>query len=259
MNYVTVIRATAGLSDYLYRKAPPVYTALYEAYKRVSERANIRLMQRLVQPGDCVADIGANIGFYATVLGASVGSSGQVYAFEPDATNYERMIARVKGLPQVHPIHAAVTDHEGFVDLYLSPDINVDHRTYNSEEARSTVRVKAVSLDSFLNDDARALHFVKMDIQGAEYPALRGMESTVARSPGLKILMELTPNLYERFGSGTRDLIALVESWGFEIHRITNDGARLGERLTAATRIPECEIPDACFDVLCARPGTVRI
>ncbi len=257
MNSVDVIRATARLSNYLFRNAPPLYLALYAAYKRVSERGNIALMRRLVKAGDHVADVGANVGFYAAVLAQCVGPGGRVYAFEPDETNFARLEARLRRYRQIHPVHAAVADMNGPIDLYLSPDLNVDHRTYSCGEGRKKVTANAVSLDGFFQRD-ETLQFIKMDIQGAEYAALRGMQALAARSPNLKILMELWPYLYERHGSGTAALLGLLESWGFEIRRVETDGGgRVGERLTASTPVPERESENVCFDVLCIRGGTL--
>lgn len=47
------------------------------------ELRTLRLYRRLVQPGDTVLDVGANIGAHALPLARLVGASGRVVAFEP--------------------------------------------------------------------------------------------------------------------------------------------------------------------------------
>ena len=46
------------------------------------------LIEREVHEGDVVLDVGANIGYYTIMLAKLVGSSGRVYALEPEANNF---------------------------------------------------------------------------------------------------------------------------------------------------------------------------
>lgn len=254
MNTLRTIHGTAWLSHYLYWHAFPLYAVFYDAYKRLADRGHIRMIRSLLKPGDRVVDVGANVGFYACLLARLVGPCGVVHAFEPDPVNFAHLCARVRRHPWVRPVQAAVTDYVGAAELYLSPDLNVDHRTYPTDDPRPTVAVRAVSLDAFLAGE-EPLDFVKLDIQGAEYGALLGMQEIVARSPDLKILMELWPHVHDRFGAGTATLLGLLESWGLELHRVT-DGGEVGERILARTWVGAYDA-DTYFDVLATRstPG----
>ena len=257
MSSIAVIRATARVTDFCFRHAFPLYIRCYDLYKSRTDREVIRLVTSLVRPGDRVADIGANVGFYSRLLARLVGDRGHVYAFEPDGFNFEKLAARARPFPQIHAVQAAVADASGSRTLYRSPDLNVDHRAYATDETRDQVTVAAVSLDSYFAHARDELHFIKMDIQGGEYKALCGMRSLVARSPELKILMELWPFVHDRFGEGTNVLLGLLASWGFEVRRVVSGSSHLGERLTAADTVPERADPNAYFDVLCARPGAL--
>lgn len=254
MSGVSLIRASARVSDYLFRHAFPLYVALYDRYKRRTERDLIALVRRSVRSGDRVVDVGANIGFYAEILARAVGPSGHVHAFEPEPLNFRQLAARARGLPQLHAVNAAVTEQPGVADLYLSPHLNVDHRTYRTEDERRVMTVEALSLDAVFAA-GEGVHFVKMDVQGGEYAALLGMRQVVTRSPDIRILMELWPFAHDRYGAGTGSLIALVESLGLRVHRIAPGTAAPGERLASDTPLPERADPEAYFDVLCVRPG----
>jgi FkbM family methyltransferase len=252
MRSLRLARPSARLAAALFEHAFPVHRVLYDAYKRVGERQQVRLIPRLVKPGDRVADVGANIGFYTSLLAHRVGTQGCVYAFEPDPQNFAHLAARTRALPQVQLVQAAVTDDDGAVDLHRSPDLHVDHRTYETGEPRARLAVRAVSLDRFLAAEP-PLDFLKMDIQGAEYRALLGMAELVARSPRLVILMELWPFVHDRFGSGTRALLELLASWGLQVWRLDALADGRGTALTPETPLPERHDPEAYFDVLCGR------
>jgi FkbM family methyltransferase len=251
---VRTIRATATASNFLFRHVPSAYLALYDKYKSISERSNIAVVRRCLKAGHHVLDIGANVGFYTRLMADCVGPAGRVDAFEPAPVNHAMLVERLRAYPQVRVHQAAVTERSGTVTLHLSPDLNVDHRTFATGEQRETIDVAAVAVDDVFRNDSRAVHFIKLDIQGAEYEALLGMTEVVGRSPDLCILMELTPFLYDRFGAGVDAIMVLLDSWGLEARRIGRRYGQLGERLTRGTPIPERTDPDACFDVLCARP-----
>jgi FkbM family methyltransferase len=67
-----------------------------------------------------------------------------------------------------------------------------------------------VALDRFFAAGEQ-LQFVKMDVQGAEYAALCGMQEVLTRSRDVRLLFELWPYVHDRFGVGTRALLTLLE------------------------------------------------
>jgi hypothetical protein len=99
------------------------------------------------------------------------------------------------------------------------------------------VTVDAVALDEFFPRVEETVRLVKIDIQGAERAALLGMRGLLARSPGVHVFMELWPFVHDRFGGGAAELLALLESWGFEIWRVGRHGLPV-ERLGAGAPIP---------------------
>ena len=68
------------------------------------------LLKSLVQAGDHVADIGANVGAYTKELSRLVGASGHVYSFEPISENFNilQTVIRKANLMNVDPIYAAL-------------------------------------------------------------------------------------------------------------------------------------------------------
>ena len=54
-----------------------------DIYLNTSNMAMVSVFRKLLSPGDVVVDGGANLGFLSLVAWQCVGSSGKVYAFEP--------------------------------------------------------------------------------------------------------------------------------------------------------------------------------
>ena len=93
---------TRGLLHPRMRDRPPMswtYLRLYLLGKRFTERRELATLRSLITPGMVIADIGANVGFYALEMAASVGRSGRVLAFEPDPFNFGLLRARASRAP----------------------------------------------------------------------------------------------------------------------------------------------------------------
>jgi FkbM family methyltransferase len=109
-------------------------------------------IQRETKPGNVVADVGANIGYYTLILARCVGPEGRVFAFEPDPVNFallQRNI-EVNGYRNVVAVNKAVSDRAGPTRLFLAPDNLADHRIFDPGDGRRSIPVETLVLDSLL-------------------------------------------------------------------------------------------------------------
>ncbi len=140
------------------------------------------ILNRLVQPGATVLDIGANIGSITLALAAAVGQTGRIIAFEPQRYPYLCLCANValNSLGHfVQPVKAAVGEHEGSIAVpLLDPTVPTNFGGVSLLDAHTaqTETVPLVTIDS-LNLDA--CHLIKADIEGMEAAALRGAKETI--------------------------------------------------------------------------------
>lgn len=177
-------------------------------------------MDSLVKPGMKVLDIGSNIGFYSVRLAKLVGSKGEVHCFEPDRDNFKHLKSAVHHINHVHLNNAAVSDNEGELTIYTSHRLNVDHRTYKPEKYEGEYQVKCIAIDKYLMPDSQ-IDFIKMDIQGAEPLALKGMEQLLKRSGKLAILSEYAPAFLEGCKPGSAsELIPWLSDIGYATYKI---------------------------------------
>jgi FkbM family methyltransferase len=175
------------------------------------------LFKREIQPGNTVLDIGANIGYYTLIAAHRVGPEGRVYAFEPDPANFSLLQKNVEanGYTNVVLVNKAVSNKSGKIRLYLNPANRGDHRVYDSKDGRQSIEIETVTLDRFFKPLDKKIHFIKMDIQGAEALALEGMKSLVGKNKGLKLVTEFSPASLKLAGSRAESYLKNLKSLGF--------------------------------------------
>ena len=113
----------------VYQRAFPVYRPLYAAYKTYADRAERKLLRKILFKGAAVADVGANIGIYSQFLSRCVGPAGLVYSFVPLPDNFRRLSAATRDLQNVLLTQAVVGERSGECRLYVSDKLNVDHKS----------------------------------------------------------------------------------------------------------------------------------
>ena len=219
------------LAGALFRHAWPLYRPLYFGFKRWQDATEIAFVRHVVRRGDIVIDVGANVGFQARLFAELVGPDGRVYAFEPDGTNFRRLTAVVRGLPQVEIARAALSDAPGTLTMYPSPRLNVDHRTYPVPERVGAETVPAVTLDGTLAPGTR-VRLVKVDVQGDELRVLRGMQRVLDDSPDVCLLLECWPHGLATAGGSVDEYEAVLRARGFRVHLV--EGARIVEQRSLA-------------------------
>lgn len=208
------------IGDFLYKNVFPVYNFIYPYFKRRQDKQEIALMRQYIKKGDVVLDIGANIGFYTKILSDLVGDTGKVYAFEPDKTNYNYLMKNAGHLKNVVFYNKAVSDKTEKITLYHSDLLNVDHKTYATENYTNTTEIDGVAIDDIIPE--HKVDFIKIDIQGYEYFAFKGMEKVLTKNEELKIVTELYPYGTLKSGVSIANFLALFFQNNFSLFICAN-------------------------------------
>jgi FkbM family methyltransferase len=151
----------------------------------------------LVQPGWVAYDVGANIGYITLLLSRFVGSDGMIFSFEalPDnLTRLQKSIALNSLTERVSVFAGAVSDKSHPVQFLVGPS-GAMGKTVGSagrtEGHSQTLDVAGIALDDFVFEAGHPLpQIIKMDIEGGEVLALKGMSRLLAEVRPL-ILLEL--------------------------------------------------------------------
>jgi len=197
------IRIPAGDDAILLHPEGQIAEVLWVADFEAAER---NLVIRIVRPGMRVVNIGANIGLYVIITGKLVGPKGEVHAFEPSRTTYERL-ARNIGLNQLTNVAAnniALSDAKGRLVLRSDPnDKSLDgHRFVESLDQSGVVApgdevIPCDTLDAYFSpsgEDLPAVDLIIMDVEGAEWAVLKGGLEILRASPKVLLVLECSEN-----------------------------------------------------------------
>jgi FkbM family methyltransferase len=203
------------------------YLQLYLLGKRITERRELAALRRLVLPGMIVADVGANVGFYALQMASCVGPRGRVLAFEPDPLCFGLLRSRIKrsGGMNVDAHQLALGEGSGEAILYCSAYNRADNRLSPSH-AQAHVeehRVQVRSLDEFLAAEGiSTVDALKIDVQGSEERVLKGARRTI--EGGLDwIWVEFSPDHLRGAGTDPRSFLALLADMNMDVFEV-DDG-----------------------------------
>jgi FkbM family methyltransferase len=209
------------------------YCRLYLTGKWLTERRELSTLRSLIRPGMVIADVGANVGFYALEMARSVGPHGRIVAFEPDPLMFGLLQQRVdRGcLVNVETHQIALGDRSGKAPLYCSAYNRADNRlTPSHTEAHVEVcEVDVCRLDEFLAGRDIQIDALKIDVQGNEEQVLRGAEMTLGRGVHW-IWIEFSPIHLRASGSDPQRFLERLDGLGMDLFEVKDRGDL--ERLT---------------------------
>jgi FkbM family methyltransferase len=171
----------------------------------------------LLKPGMCIYDVGANIGYVTLLLARAAGESGKVVAFEALPANVARLERNIDLnhlCERVTVVPAAVVDQAGPVRFLVHPSTSMGKAVGSAgrekmDDYLKEIEVPGLALDGYVFEHGlrpyppkRRPQAIKMDIEGGEVLAIKGME---------RILQEVRPLL-------------LVELHGHEAARAVWEG-----------------------------------
>lgn len=195
------------------------------------------LMRRYLALGGVAVDIGANVGWHTLLMARLVGPNGRVLAVEANPSVRERLSGHLQAnhLSSVTIVPSALGDQPGRL-RFLAPPVDSlgagDGHVAGEKDKDSQhiVETEVTTLDSLAEQERlQRLDFVKIDVEGFEWPVLQGASATFAKFRPV-VCFEFN-SIYT--GRGEGDPVALCDYFGrldYELAVITRSGPRpLGE------------------------------
>jgi FkbM family methyltransferase len=221
------------------------------------------LFQSVLELGDRVVDIGGNIGMVTLVAARAVGRTGVVETFEPNPD----CLARLRGTiarnaidwVKIHPY--GVSDEPGALELTVF-DNHSGVGTFapvSAQDAAATKRMKLelVRADDVLARDPRPIKLIKIDVEGFETKALKGLLETLKQHHPMVVVETVEAHL-RRAGSSADEMFGLLLGLGYKPYALSSKRDGVRHRLQLVPLSKPSDIGSA-NDVLWVHPQGPRV
>jgi FkbM family methyltransferase len=204
-------------------------------------------MTKNIKEGFICIDIGANYGYYTRVMQQLAKNSGEVHAFEANPEVFDMLGKSLTDYKDekfarafVYPI--AISDNKGEVELSIASKYlggativfgadlpsNIENNLWDKK-----ITVKSNTLDNY---DFDHIDLIKMDIEGAEYLAWRGMQNTLDKTDVVVLELgsyshnELKDDIFNRYE------VTFIDTDGSEKELTRNQLDNLDDLIMAVLR-----------------------
>ena len=203
--------------------ATRTYTWLAQTRGAKYDRQAIKVMRRVLKSNSNCLDVGCYRGEILREM-ISISTNGQVFAFEPIPENYQfltRKYAKVK------VFNIAVGDRRGTAKFYhvVGRPARSGLRRQRYPDPNEKVEEIVVTVDTLDNviPKATPIHFIKIDVEGAELSVLRGGIELIKKDQPV-IVFEHSIDAAQEYGTLPEEIydllsgeggleLSLMESW----------------------------------------------
>jgi FkbM family methyltransferase len=190
-----------------------------------------KLINISLKPGFVALDIGANIGIQSMRMSQCVGATGKIYSFEPLAhlqKKFKRNIA-LNNCGNVKLFPWALSDKAETLTM------NVNEHEWNQgsfnlgvPDSAGTPQQITVKVPDDIDEirDLERIDLIKVDVEGFEYPVLRGLLATLKKH-NPRIIFEYDQTYWSRTGQDLADCIKFLTELDYTVYQITPVGCEL--------------------------------
>jgi FkbM family methyltransferase len=184
----------------------------------------LRLFLCLTQPGTRVLDLGGHIG---TLSLAAAALGCDVATVEASPQNYALLMESIEKnqYRNIRVFNRFISDTPGTVSFVESGPAS--RMAYSPQDTSNALEVNTITglelLDAIGWDRP---DYIKLDVEGMEIPALRGMEPILRKDDAPPIVYESNSAAMYRYGFSVADLRTLLEEFGYKNYLIDENRLR---------------------------------
>ena len=180
-------------------------------------------LKHSLSEGDIAFDIGSSYGVMTVLMAKLVGKKGLVISFEANPQVIEKAteIIETNRLDNVKILNLLVGERSGAdMDFYSVPGTRSVASTANPEILENNpdalkMKIKTITIDKFCEENKIIPKCMKIDIEGAEFIAAKGMKKILkAHSPDL--IIETHGYEINAIGGSLHELMKMLESYGYD-------------------------------------------
>lgn len=191
------------------------------------EETELCFIEKSLNKGDVFLDIGANIGLFTLVASKLVGEKGKVIAFEPFTKNFQSLSKNVSlnRSENIQLENNAVSETNKEIEVFYNDQLsNLGMVSSYMIGNNQSEKINAVSVDTYLkNNPVKTISFIKIDVEGGEYPVLLGMKETLSKyNP--RLLVEINEEILAHTPYRESDIIDYLTNLGYNKYYLDGNG-----------------------------------
>lgn len=188
-------------------------------YCNLPEYQEMKFLERILKSNSVFIDVGANIGVY-TILAAAKIKKGKIYSFEPVATVLDDLYRniRLNDLEdRVQVVEKVASDKTGYSE-FIAEDIS-EYSHISSNKTASSLSMPSIRLDDFCrNKKIGFVDVIKIDVEGAEFKVLKGLEGYLKKGKVGILIIELN-RTNQLFGKNSNEIIDYLSKLDYHVFK----------------------------------------
>lgn len=206
----------------------------------------VKLMRNILKSGDVFIDVGANIGYLSALGAGLVGASGQVHSFEPIQKYFEKLkkMAFENLNYKIVVNQCALGENEGLTKIDITNLHNIGWNTMVpnlmiKETVKESFDVSVCRLDDYLKkNNLNNIALIKIDVEGFEFPILKGLSNYWENNNRPVIVCEIVPLAYPLLNSSLAQLVEYLKKYNYSAYRLDNPNIKIDiTKLTKTTDV----------------------
>lgn len=195
------------------------YTGDYEPYLKYHFKA-------IINSGDVILDVGANIGFHTLYFAELTGVAGKVFAFEPVPVNFNSLQnnTNLNDFSQIVLVNKALGNVNEILDIHINEQ-NQNPGAYNLlETGIKNATVECIKGDDYIREHCiQTVNFIKVDVEGFELEVFKGLSNTILKFKP-KIIFEYDANYQSKINEDSKELFYFLTDLGYTFFAIDGYG-----------------------------------
>jgi FkbM family methyltransferase len=185
------------------------------------------LLERILKPDSVFFDIGANIGYFS-LIAAKKSKEGMIYSFEPVKELFHKLKLNLEEneVQNVRAFCLAVGENKDESVIYLSGPDNPGMSSMKPAEnfSGTTQPTGVISIDDWMKESGtKRPDIIKLDVEGSELLALKGMKLTLSEHKPF-LIVEISAVTLSRFQTRPGDVFHYLFELGYKSFDVTHTG-----------------------------------
>ena len=197
-------------------------------------------IRSILKQGHTFIDIGANIGFHSLVAAKKVSSIGKVISFEPFESNFLSLQKNVDinnfSCITIHQL--AISNTKDDISLFYNEREKNKGMvsSVSTIEGSSQYTVASIRLDDYISQsNIQEVHFIKLDIEGGEFPALQGMQETL-KSHHPILMIEMDEMILSKTNYSEKQFEHFLNDLGYRPFYFTDQGELTHSKIDSVSK-----------------------